>query len=176
MVDPVGSVAGTGAAAVPAAADHTSGVGQLGSDAFLKLLVAQLKYQNPLEPANGTEFLQQTAQFSTVEALQNIAESQQQLMGMQQVSLALGMVGQEVTALGGDGYQIRGTVDAVRFVADGPVLTIDGLEVPFTDVLGVEEPAAAVYQAPAPDPEPEGAADGSADESVSETTATDATT
>jgi len=153
MVDAVGSVTGAGAASETS--EHISGVGQLGSDAFLKLLVAQLKYQNPLEPASGTEFLQQTAQFTTVEALQSISESQQRLMGMQQVGLALGVVGQEVTALDVDGRQISGTVEAVRFVADGPVLSIDGEEVPFANVLSVGDAGAvAAYQAVMPDGEP----------------------
>jgi len=142
MVDAVGSIGGS-AAAVDAGASHTSGVGELGSDAFLKLLVAQLRYQNPLEPSDGTEFLQQTAQFSTVESLQNIVETQQRLIGLQQVGLAFDVVGKEVTALDAEGNQITGEVDAVRFVADGPVLTVNGIEVPLSEVLSVEAPPTA---------------------------------
>jgi flagellar basal-body rod modification protein FlgD len=138
MVDAVGSIGGTTAASEAAASSHVSGVGELGSDAFLKLLVAQLRYQNPLEPTDGTEFLQQTAQFTTVEALQTIAETQQNLIGLQQVGLAFDVVGKDVTALDADGNQITGTVDAVRFVADGPILTVAGIEIPLSEVLSVE--------------------------------------
>jgi len=42
---------------------------QLGSDVFLKLLVAQMRTQNPLEPQKGTEFVSQLAQLNTVEQL-----------------------------------------------------------------------------------------------------------
>lgn len=138
MVDAVGSIGASGAA--PEASSHTSGVGDLGSDAFLKLMVAQLRYQNPLEPTDGTQFLQQTAQFTTVEALQTISEIQQRLMGLQEVGLALDVVGKEVTALDIDGNQITGSVDSVRFVADGPILTVAGVEVPLSEVLSVESP------------------------------------
>ena len=42
---------------------------------FLKLLVAQLKGQNPLDPKDGTEFVSQLAQFSSLEELINIRTS-----------------------------------------------------------------------------------------------------
>ena len=44
----------------------------LGKDAFLNLLVTQLQYQDPLEPASDTEYIAQMAQFSTLEQLQNL--------------------------------------------------------------------------------------------------------
>lgn len=47
----------------------------LGKDAFMKLLVAQLRNQNPLSPLQGTEFIAQTAQFSSLEQLQQINKS-----------------------------------------------------------------------------------------------------
>ncbi len=149
MVDAIGSIGTSGVA--PEGADHVSGVGELGSDAFLKLLVAQLRYQNPLEPADGTQFLQQTAQFSTVESLQTISEIQQRLMGLQQIGLALDVVGKDVTALDADGNQITGSVDAVRFVADGPILTVAGIEVALSEVLSVEAPDAPPAAPAAPD-------------------------
>ena len=42
-------------------------------DAFLQLLVAQMKYQDPLEPTSNTEYISQYAQFSQVEALNNMS-------------------------------------------------------------------------------------------------------
>ena len=47
----------------------------LDKDAFLQLLVAQMKYQDPLEPASNTEYIAQLATFSQVEELQNVSES-----------------------------------------------------------------------------------------------------
>jgi flagellar basal-body rod modification protein FlgD len=56
----------TGAAGNPNAA--------LSKDDFLKLLVTQLKYQDPLNPLDQNEFLSQTAQFTSLESLQNISQ------------------------------------------------------------------------------------------------------
>lgn len=50
----------------------------LGKEAFLQLLVTQMKYQDPLEPADNTEYVAQLATFSQVEELQNVAKSMSQ--------------------------------------------------------------------------------------------------
>lgn len=46
--------------------------GELGKDEFLKLLVTQLKYQDPLNPVSNEQFIAQLAQFSTLETMQNM--------------------------------------------------------------------------------------------------------
>jgi flagellar basal-body rod modification protein FlgD len=83
----------------------------LGKDAFLKLLMAQLQHQDPLQPTDGTQFITQLAQFSQVEqsvtqstALGNIAT---QLQGLSNAN-ASGLVGKSVTVQGG-GMQWDGT-------------------------------------------------------------------
>jgi flagellar basal-body rod modification protein FlgD len=56
----------------------------VGKDAFLQLLVAQIKNQNPLNPADGVEFLSQLAQFSQLEQLINIRTELANLSAQQQ--------------------------------------------------------------------------------------------
>lgn len=80
----------------------------LGKDAFLKLLIAQLRNQNPLNPVQGADFIAQTAQFSSLEQLQQINQSLAQLAtssaGTDRASLdavlASGYIGKVVTANG----------------------------------------------------------------------------
>lgn len=52
--------------------DNSKSNSSLDKDAFLQLLVAQMQYQDPLQPTSNTEYMSQLAQFSTVEELQNI--------------------------------------------------------------------------------------------------------
>ena len=69
-VSAITSSDGYQAAATPSSTSASSDLP--GKDAFLKLLVAQIKYQNPLNPADGVQFLSQLAQFSQLEQLINI--------------------------------------------------------------------------------------------------------
>src|SRR4051794_6812639 len=74
------------------AAVQQAGGGQLGEQAFLKLLVTQLTNQDPLQPQDNSQFLAQLAQFSTVEGVNNVAASQQKLQ-------ASNLLGKTVDAL-----------------------------------------------------------------------------
>src|SRR5574337_779988 len=80
----------------------------LGKDAFMKLLVAQLRNQDPLNPLQGTDFIAQTAQFTSLEQLQQINQSLAKLTASSSgannasmdAALAAGYIGKVVTANG----------------------------------------------------------------------------
>lgn len=57
----------------------TNPKGEMGKDAFLQLLVAQLRHQDPLSPADGKEMAAQMAQFSSVEQLVTINDTLAQI-------------------------------------------------------------------------------------------------
>jgi len=91
-------------------------------DAFLQLLVAQMKYQDPLEPTSNTEFVSQYAQFSQVEQMQNMAATTE-------LARATSLVGQEVyvktTDSAGTERYVTGKVDYVQFEGNKAYLVID---------------------------------------------------
>lgn len=70
---------------------------QFGKDTFLKLLVAQLRFQNPLAPTDGTEFLAQTAQFTMVEKLIEIEKQAKESALANEMLTATTMIGRSVT-------------------------------------------------------------------------------
>jgi flagellar basal-body rod modification protein FlgD len=113
-----------------------TGVNAMGSDAFLKLLVAQLKYQDPSHPTDGTQMLGQTAQFQMVEKLQLLTDQNTQLLGQQQTLASVGLVGRTV-AFSSGGHGAEGVVSSVRFTPGGPQLTIGTSEVPLSAVTEV---------------------------------------
>lgn len=91
-------------------------------DAFLQLLVAQMRYQDPLEPTSNTEYISQYAQFSQVEQMQNMAGS----MDLQRAS---SLVGEEVyiktTTSAGDTKYVQGKVDYVVYENGKAYLSIN---------------------------------------------------
>jgi flagellar basal-body rod modification protein FlgD len=111
--------------------------GKLGSDAFLKLLVAQLKYQDPLNPADGAEFLAQTAQFTMVEKLTTMVTQGEAVARSQQETQAAQLVGKQVTYVSSTGAKSEGTVQSTSFSDKGQLLVIDGKSVKLSAVTGV---------------------------------------
>jgi flagellar basal-body rod modification protein FlgD len=70
---------------------------QFGQDTFLKLLVAQMKYQDPMNPTDSTQLLAQTAQFTEVEKLNDISTEMKSQAAATEVLEAGAMVGKDVT-------------------------------------------------------------------------------
>ena len=81
------AVNGTGTVDWGQGTTDTSGNGEVNKDAFLKLLTAQIAYQNPLDPMDDKEFMSQLAQFT---ALEQAMETNVRLeaIAMQQAGLA----------------------------------------------------------------------------------------
>jgi flagellar basal-body rod modification protein FlgD len=110
---------------------------EMGQDAFLKLLVAQLRYQDPMNPADGTAFMAQTAQFTSLEKLTDVADLQKELLGASRLLGASNMVGRTVTYPGADGSDVTGVVTAAKIGTDGPVLRVADKDVPLSSVTEV---------------------------------------
>lgn len=94
--------------------DSSSG-SSLDKDAFLKLLVTQMQYQDPLEPTSNTEYMSQLAQFSSVEELQNLSAT---FSSNQAMNLTGQYVILNVPDSTGETKQVSGLVDYVT-VSDG---------------------------------------------------------
>jgi flagellar basal-body rod modification protein FlgD len=124
----------------PAATPVRTPSNQLGKDAFLQLLVAQLKYQNPMEPTDSSQFMAQTAQFTMVEKLEEIARSTAAAQADGRSLSAAAMVGRTVAYLDADGVEQTGTVTTARLGTAGPTLTVNGKPVSFDAVTEVRQP------------------------------------
>jgi flagellar basal-body rod modification protein FlgD len=101
----VASVGATQALGTGSITEALGGDSSLGQDAFLKLLVAQLKYQDPLEPKENSEFVAELAQFSSLEQTMGINERLDMLSMQTQ-----GAANTQVVSLVGKIATVRGAV------------------------------------------------------------------
>ena len=111
--------------------------GELGKDDFLKLLVTQLRYQDPLEPVNDKEFIGQMAQFSSLEQMQNMNSSISQ-------NQAYSLIGKQVKANVTDektkeSRVVEGVVTSVVFSKGKSYVVIKDEEIPIEKVTSVTD-------------------------------------
>ncbi|MGI6673700.1 MAG: flagellar hook assembly protein FlgD [Limnochordia bacterium] len=116
---------------------------RLGKDEFLKLLITQLKHQDPVNPVDDKEFIAQLAQFSSLEQMQNLNTNLSDMMMAQQQLTALGqamqMIGREVELFTKDGESLFGTVTGVQFRNGWPEIIVGGKLYDFTEVVAIRE-------------------------------------
>ncbi len=106
--------------------------GVLGQNDFLKLMVAQLQAQDPLQPANTNEYITELAQFTQVEQMTNLATSNE-------LSGAVQLIGRTVTYSGSSGSLVTGKVQSVQSTASGTTVTVEGTPgVSLTSITEVE--------------------------------------
>lgn len=118
--------------------------GELDKDAFLQLLVAQLKHQDPMKPMDDTAFIAEMAQFSSLEQMQNLNKLLEKQMGFQALTQASSMIGKHVTLQepGENGQIITGRVDEIRSGGGEVRVVIDGKEYNASDIMRVaDQPA-----------------------------------
>ncbi|AEG15347.1 flagellar hook capping protein [Desulfofundulus kuznetsovii DSM 6115] len=99
---------------------------ELDKDAFLQILVAQLRYQNPMSPMDQDQFMTQMTQITALEQIMNFNKNMEVLLRTQELSLTANLVGKQVTAVGEDGRDVEGTVEKLIINENGIKLVING--------------------------------------------------
>jgi flagellar basal-body rod modification protein FlgD len=120
----------------------------LGQEDFLRIMVEQLRHQNPLEPQDNTQFFQQIAQFESLDAMREISKAVSALLEISGIANASALIGRTVTAEVPGGTDpgtglprqtelVTGVVERVTFSDNGVVLHMDGRRIPSRMVVEV---------------------------------------
>ena len=123
---------------------------ELGQQDFLKLMVEQMRNQNPLEPQDNSEFFNQIAQFQQLDAMTAISKAITTLVEISGLANSSALIGRYVTAdvpQGADpetGFPrpdktVSGVVERVTFDENGSVLQVNGLSVPASAVVEITD-------------------------------------
>lgn len=97
--------------------------GTLGLQDFMKVLLTQLTFQDPLKPMDNQAFMAQMAQFSALEQSQQLNERMQQLLENQAALQSIGLLGRTVDVTA-NGVPSTGTVTAMALQGSAPLLTV----------------------------------------------------
>ena len=128
-----GATSSSTAAAVTTAANN-----ELGKDAFLKLLIAELSNQDPTNPVEDREFISQMATFSTLEQMQNMNSTLTSMAEVNKYS-ASSYIGKAIAFTNDEGKQVPALVNAVWFENGKTILDTSEGDVPLEKVEGISE-------------------------------------
>lgn len=110
----------------------------LDKDAFLKLLITELRYQDPIEPMKDRDFIAQMAQFSSLEQLQNLNINNEHLLKLNQIAFSfntISMIGKKVVFKDDSGQIREEVVRGISFEGSVPQLDLGDNEIISFDVV-----------------------------------------
>jgi flagellar basal-body rod modification protein FlgD len=131
-IDPIAPAGGLYAAAPTRAPKQT-----LDGEAFMSLLVTQLRNQDPSSPMDTNQMISQTTQLAMMEKITALTTTGDENFSLQMRTAAAGLIGQLVSYTGKDGQTANGTPDSVSFAGPIPQLSIGGVAVPLDAVLSI---------------------------------------
>jgi len=123
------------AAAQSGASRKTSST--MDSEMFMKLLVTQLKNQDPSTPMDTNAMMSQTTQLAMMEQVTAQTTTANENFSLQMRIAASSMVGREVSYTGPDGVEVKGTATSVSFAESVPKVSVGGKEVALDLISGV---------------------------------------
>jgi flagellar basal-body rod modification protein FlgD len=130
------ALAGQSGAIAGAAESRSLGVDR---NAFMQLLLAQLRNQDPMKPMEDKEFIGQLAQLNTLEEMQKLNDNILQLTMTQGLLQGSNLIGKWVKAAGTDGVLTEGLVSSVSMANNQVSLVINGKSVLLNQVLEVKD-------------------------------------
>jgi flagellar basal-body rod modification protein FlgD len=105
---------------------------------FLKLLMAQMQNQNPMNPTSGTDYVTQMAQFSTVQGITQMNQSITSMLAMQGLTQSTGLIGKTVAYTDASGRIASGAVNAVAMVGGQPQLVVNNTIVNINQIQSIQ--------------------------------------
>ena len=108
----------------------TSSTSTVDYDTFLKLLIAQMRNQDPTNPTDTTEYMSQLAQFSQVEQSVKTNSKLDSLLSASALEQADGLIGRNLSFISTDGTSVSGKITSISIVTGGAIATLaDGQSV-----------------------------------------------
>ncbi|BCJ85265.1 flagellar hook capping FlgD N-terminal domain-containing protein [Effusibacillus dendaii] len=111
----------------------------LGKDDFLKLLMTQLQYQDPLQPTDNEQFIAQMAQFSSLEQMTNMTSGLEKLQSVMTMGVAAQLLGTTVTYKSADGSNVQGVVSGSQMKDGTMQVQVGNQLVPLDSIISMSK-------------------------------------
>ena len=132
----VGSSSGTNSSNIVAKGSRDA-FSELKTEDFLNLMITELQNQDPLNPADNTQLLEQLSQMQSIESTTKLTTTLESVLLGQSLSTASGLIDKRIEGLDDDGNAISGIVSRVVVSDRTPKLIVDEKEVSLTNVRQV---------------------------------------
>jgi flagellar basal-body rod modification protein FlgD len=142
MTQTTASISSNGTAVSPDTA-VSNPAAQLDENAFLKLLVAQLQYQDPMSPSDNQQFMQEQAQFSTVEGINNLQKTMTAMQASQSLAQSVALIGKQVSYVTTNGSLEQGVVSSVTSSDGSLTVNVGGADIDPSTIVTVSNAKAA---------------------------------
>lgn len=109
---------GIGALSPSRSQDVASAFAEVDTDQFLQLMITELQNQDPLDPTDSSEFLQQITQIREIGASDKLTQTLDRVLAGQNLAMASGLIGKEVVGMDSQLNEVRGVVERVAMVTD----------------------------------------------------------
>ena len=120
----IGALTGSGGGGAESAAP-TNRFSDLSSEQFLKVMISELRNQDPLKPQDSSKLLEQMSSLRNIETQSALQDELGKLVTQNQIASAGNLIGQRVAGLDGSNNQVEGLVTAVRVRDEQVMLELD---------------------------------------------------
>lgn len=135
------SVSGASSTSTTTSSTDHDAFAELGTQDFLELIIAELQNQDPMNPTDTSDMLNQFNQIREIASNDNLSSTLEGVMLGQHMSTASSLIGKLVEGLTDDSEKIIGQVDAVQVDDGEPSLLVGGSYISLDNVFQIIDPA-----------------------------------
>jgi len=114
----------------------------VGMDEFLKMMIAELQHQDPLDPMDNGQILQQISHIRDIVASDRLTETLESVFLGQSLATASSMIGRSIVATADDTAQVSGRVDRVSIEEGKPKLHVGEHTIDLKNILEILDESA----------------------------------
>lgn len=133
-----GPTAASNASTASSATSTTRGLTGITPDDFLKMLITELQHQDPMNPTNSDQIMQQISEIRNIQATSDLTTSLNAVVLGQSLATAGSLIGRQIEGLASDGSQVTGAVSSVSIKNGTPEVNVGSQTLGLSNITSVD--------------------------------------